>query len=407
MPYMVLRMNRLPDALTESFQKGKFVAKLSKGAFNCVWIDYVLEVTQNKSLKSSGGIIGMTHNDKALMRWFLSRPLTAKYALEYQSDLKHQRHHPDKHHTDTPFSSRVYDESVNKMIQVFQNGSFIDPFCVDSSPSTLVNIATGVSAPPDVADSMLDCHDLRKKMLHTFVKERFQVTGEEPPQKKFFDPMARLKVKPMTEAKSCVKLKTETLNINGEEMYLRLLAQNAYKKVPLERLMSFENAPFPLSIFNDDGSMCVTKKSDFMHKLEGLVSPEDILRDTKEICGIDCVVFDGMAIVQTQQPKTMKSTYQEMAESFWTHILSLARSLGVSNLHVVFDRYEENSIKQQTRIRRGEIITCSAPVVIQPNMMIGEWKRVLTSTKSKCELTKFYSKYLFATLFLLTKSKSL
>jgi len=44
MPYMVLRMNRLPDALTESFQKGKFVAKLSNGAFNCVWIDYVLGI---------------------------------------------------------------------------------------------------------------------------------------------------------------------------------------------------------------------------------------------------------------------------------------------------------------------------------------------------------------------------
>ena len=57
-------------------------------------------------------------------------------------------------------------------------------------------------------------------------------------------------------------------------MYLRLLAINAYKQVLLKRVMSFENATVPLSLFTDDGEMISPTKSDFMHKLEELI-PRD------------------------------------------------------------------------------------------------------------------------------------
>ena len=38
-------------------------------------------------------------------------------------------------------------------------------------------------------------------------------------------------------------------------MYIRLLAVNAIKKVPLHRVMAFENAPVPMSIFNEEGTV--------------------------------------------------------------------------------------------------------------------------------------------------------
>ena len=43
-------------------------------------MDYVLEATENNALKSSDGIIGLTNQDNALTRWFLSRPVTVKYS---------------------------------------------------------------------------------------------------------------------------------------------------------------------------------------------------------------------------------------------------------------------------------------------------------------------------------------
>ena len=199
MPYMVLQMNRLPVDIIACFNKGQFVSKLTAAFFNAVWYDYVLGVTENKALKSSGGIIGITHNDQALTRWFLSRPITAKYAMMYSSGLATSS---TKHHTNTPFHTQAYNDSVNKMLDLFQTDSFIDPFSLDFPLSRLVNIATGVEVAPDVENSLLKCHVTGKKQLASFVEQRLMVNEEGPrPKKSFYNPLSRSKVKTINTAK--------------------------------------------------------------------------------------------------------------------------------------------------------------------------------------------------------------
>ena len=198
MPYMVLQMNRLPDDIVTSFNKGQFVSKLTAGCFNAVWYDYVLEVTENKALKSSGGIIGITHNDQALTRWFLSRPITAKYAIMYASS---QSVSSTKHHTDTPFHTHAYNKCVTKMLDLFQNDCFIDPFSLDFPVSRLINIATGIEVPPDVENSLLKCRENGRKQLASFVEQRLMV-NDEGQKKSFYDPLPRSKVLTFSTAKS-------------------------------------------------------------------------------------------------------------------------------------------------------------------------------------------------------------
>jgi len=157
-------------------------------------------------------------------------------------------------------------------------------------------------------------------------------------------------------------------------MYLKLLSINTFKKVSLERVMSFENSSVPLSFFTDDGMMSTTKKSDFMGKLEDLVSNDQILH---KISSVQSILFDGMAVIQmllpTQSP--LKLTYFDMASSFWKHIVD--KSDGSPCIHVVFDNYFiEGSIKSQTRERRGEQLTPSnAPSHLQPNVTVTDWKQ--------------------------------
>ena len=61
-----------------------------------------------------------------------------------------------------------------------------------------------------------------------------------------------------------------------------------------------------------------------------------------------------MAVIQMLQPpaSVAKPTYNDMASLFWKYILSA--SGGVQNIHFVFDRCIENSLKLQTREKRGE-----------------------------------------------------
>jgi hypothetical protein len=48
---------------------GKFAIKQTAGVFNGQWSDTTTEKTVIKDLKGSGGIIGLTNQKSALLRW--------------------------------------------------------------------------------------------------------------------------------------------------------------------------------------------------------------------------------------------------------------------------------------------------------------------------------------------------
>ncbi len=83
----ILLMNRLPADVLTQFQDGNFVAKLTSGRFNSVWLDYTIEATENKALKGTGGIIGLTLRGSALARWFLARPIASQYAMKFRENV--------------------------------------------------------------------------------------------------------------------------------------------------------------------------------------------------------------------------------------------------------------------------------------------------------------------------------
>ena len=119
--------------------------------------------------------------------------------------------------------------------------------------------------------SLLNAHSEGETMRKKFVDERFAVPegeSESKPRRSFYDPFSKSKVAAVKSGKSKVKCKSKHVVIGGEEIYIRLLAINSFKKVPFEKVMSFEKAPAPLSLFDDSCKMIANKKSDFMEKLE-------------------------------------------------------------------------------------------------------------------------------------------
>ena len=213
MPYLTLQMSRLPEEIQKTFQDGQFVAKLTNDKFNSVWIDYVLEVTENKALKSSGCIIGLTHQDNALGRWFLARPVTAKYSMTFTRDIagKPQKDSSTlKHHSDSVASKAKYNDNVSKMVQLFED-VFIDPFKLSDALTGLVNFATGVTASPETEQSLLNALDTGHEHVSRFINERFVIPeGKTTPAKSFYN------IKTMKSSKQTVKCKSKEITINGE-----------------------------------------------------------------------------------------------------------------------------------------------------------------------------------------------
>ena len=300
------------------------------------------------------------------------------------------------HHSDIKAAQKRYDSDIKKMVQMF-DGRFIDPFDLIDPATHLTNFATGVISSSSVQDSLLDALDKGSEMAHSFMKERFiKLGGQNKPQKSFYDPLPKANIKTMADMQKTVKVKAKNVVMNGEVMYLRLLAVNSFKKVPLERVLSFENAPVPLSIINDDGSMTTCVKSDFMHKLEGMYEDK-----VTSIGSTDCIIFDAMAVIQMLPvpSKTVRETFVDMVEQFCDYILRNSRIYtSVSQIHIVFDRYEENSLKSLTRQKRGDS-TKGHKIHIQADMTVPkEWKKFLSRGENKENLAAYYTNFIIETV---------
>ena len=124
---------------------------------------------------------------------------------------------------------------------------------------------------------------------------------------------------------------------------MRLLSINIKKKIPLKRVRSFENPQYQsFSLFREKGSMLTATKSQFMHNIEDLLP-----KRVTPVSYIDAVLFDATVVIQNQR----KRVCNDMQEQFMKYTMS-AVSKDASQIHLVFNRYMENSIKSQTRQKR-------------------------------------------------------
>ncbi len=109
-------------------------------------------------------------------------------------------------------------------------------------------------------------------------------------------------------------------------------------------------------------------------------------------------MIDGHAAIQMlgTPPSLGKTSFRDMAERFLSHVLQRSTSTSPEvnqQVHVVFDKYLEDSIKAQTRGKRGEgqghLYQVRADVAIPPN-----WKQFLTHGANKRNLAEYYTEYM-------------
>ena len=391
MPVQIAMVEQLPDEVETLFQEGSFTAKLTPGSFNGVWYDYTLETTENKDLKSSGGIIGITRQGDTLKKWFLNRPMNSAYTRTYLTQLVGTKKTASKA---SASQEKRWTSDVSKLQVMFED-SYINPFNISQAPEYLVNFATGAKAPEEIAKSMLQALDKGEKLAAAFVEERLVVEeGKVKPKKWFYDPVRKSDIKTMTLMSKSVSVKTKQISMDTDAMYMRLIAINATKKMPLIRVMAFENSAVPSSLFSDDGSFHSCPKSDFLHKLEDtLEMNENITR----IAPSNCVIFDCLALIQKLMLPTRCEmlTFRDVCKLFMEKVMQIANPISAKHCdtHLVFDHYEEDSIKSQAREKRtgkvGHVIHIKAGGNVPKN-----WKNFLAHPENKEGLSRCIADYI-------------
>mgnify|MGYP000055450759 FL=1 len=203
----------------EEFSAGNFSISRSGHPFSQVAADMALEQSINADSKSKGGIVGISQCPAALERWFLTAHVRASVTTSLK-EMCGEKDLATGHKEATPPRVKRDEEDVRKLVGCFTSGLMTNPFSLETQP--IVNMATGVVLPDDVADAHLASHSKGKEQMMTFIEKRLNTSAVS-----FWDAIPSLKIKTFSSTTRKVKVKASDEKITtlsaDRELFGRLL----------------------------------------------------------------------------------------------------------------------------------------------------------------------------------------
>lgn len=368
-------MKSLPESTKEEFiRNGKWVVSKTKNVFSSIPIDQAHE-QENKVVKSSGGVLGITNNPSTLRRWMLSGPEIGRCVNEFQNeymyfneDEEHQNtHHEQAHSTQTTFQKQVINltDTINRM-----GNPFLDDF------QDLVNLENRNCLDESAVMDLNVLETTGKEQYNHFVKTVFEDRSHsihEPIKK---NSLAVFKKKHRITSQQGKKVKILQNNV---ALFGQLYVATQSRDGDLDEFFAHEIQSFPPSL-SDFGKLHLpSKKSDL---LEQLCRTDE----TEHPPAFDCKVLDG-AVTAHSLPTSAVSTFNEYADKVFLPYLE--RQLQTSSrIDVVWDKYVSDSLKECTREKRGK---GNRRKVSGGAKIPGKWADFLRDPLNKTELFAFLS----------------
>ena len=108
------------------------------------------------------------------------------------------------------------------------------------------------------------------------------------------------------------------------------------------------------------------------------------------------VIIDGMAIIQMSK-SAGTSTFGDLSETYYNIFTAPLFSNNCVQVHVVFDQYWENSIKEGERERRGASVGLEVRIGGPTTPVTRQWGKYISNPKNKVRLTLFYKNLVLST----------
>jgi len=282
----------------------------------------------NRSMKVSGGLIGITLNPNARSKYFLIAPELARLAekakeMSGMSACKTEKHH---HSLSTAVRARQ-EKNIEQLATSFRN--FTNPFLDESSD--LFNIATKVVMPDKVKEDLCQQSAVGTQLLSRFVEESV-TTGTNS----IWYPMKKRKLNTWKSATKVIRVKANDKVIELKEdrsLFSRMsLVAKSQPEIDIkEAVGEFEFNVVPKSMFAPDGSMlhcsCKSALMAILEKLDGTrtgsnTEEHEIPPPERTATRMKVSLVDGMAEVQAlDKPSWVKNCLQ-LAEHFSTRIFA-------------------------------------------------------------------------------------
>lgn len=397
-PLYIAEMRALEETDSDvwnEFRSGNFVVNKNKVSFCSIGPDHGIE-HENRWMKVSGGLIGITLNESARTRLFLIAPELARLAEEVltiasssQCTVK-QKHHELSEHLD-----QQQDVQVEKLKETLV--AYHDPFTYEEDG--LVSIISHTFMPENVVHDMCKLTSMGENAYSSFVNERI-TTG----CVNLWAPMKKMNLHTWQHASKSVTHKSgsQVVELKTERnLFARcLIVARSRPDIDIrDALGTYEFSTYPRSLFDSSGQLLPTvDKSKLMSALEACSPVTTTVTATNDAAssqtGLDnenCTVIDGMAVVQEMGKPQWVKTCSDLADHFCTRIQQ--KGSRYKEVHVVFDRYDlPKSLKEATRKKRaGSQKSIIYQVADNTPLANVSMKKFLSHKSTKDQLTSYLS----------------
>lgn len=287
-----------------------------------------------------------------------------------QKKVADYHHHEESKHVQIAFQRDV--KSLTAVIEEMGN-----PFTENSDD--LLALDSRDIADSAVVNTIRQIESIGKEQYNSYVTERL-VDRSKP----ITEPIKRNKLQlfrtPTVAKKSKAQQKVSSLK-NDCSLFSRLYVSCQIRNGDLDEFFKHENQGHPPSISQSDGTMRSGTKSDLVHCLEHLI-PQNA--NVMASPAVEVIILDGAAIVNMLKPGAAKTFQDYATQVFLPYIEAQLRN--AKRLDIVWDVYLPDSLKAETRSKRGKGIRRR---VEASSAIPGKWNEFLRIEENKKELFGF------------------
>ena len=172
-PLYLAEMKSLKETDLEiynEFMEGNWVVNKNPDVpFCALGADHALEHI-NRSMKVTGGLVGITLNPSARTKFFLIAPELARLAEEAQEMAGLSSKTPRRHHALSAATFTHQEKALEDLIAMFR--CFTNPFSEQSND--LFNLVTKVVVPEKIKEDLCNQSQIGQKLFEAFVCDRIQ-----------------------------------------------------------------------------------------------------------------------------------------------------------------------------------------------------------------------------------------
>ena len=240
-----------------------------------------------------------------------------------------------------PSQILLSEKLVSNVVEVLTD-EYINPFDPSIEKDHLYNLSSGEPLSSESADRILKVHATGRNLAQTFIDKRLCSNGI-----LFHHPISRNKFTTFSNCKHKVAIKNNS--IKAVEVNRNILATlvsyniRTGKSIDFEKALMYPLSPVALSLCNADGTKRQTNKSKLAKSILAYTTDES----TPDVIKTETAyIIDLMAVIRTM--KDVPDTFEDLS---W----KLAKSLptGFKRIDIVADTYQQNSIKNAERAKRG------------------------------------------------------